>query len=43
MPGVDLANRDKIKFTHFKHTMLKNSLSNNQVLSIFEDTKKYIG
>ena len=38
--GVDLVNRDKIRFTHFKHMMLANSLSDNHVLSIFEDSRK---
>lgn len=40
--GIDVANRDKIKFTWFRNMMQQNSLSNNQVLSIMEDTKKNI-
>jgi signal transduction histidine kinase/ligand-binding sensor domain-containing protein len=40
--GVDLAIRDKSRFTHYRHQMLNNSLSNNQVLSIMEDRNKNI-
>jgi signal transduction histidine kinase/ligand-binding sensor domain-containing protein len=40
--GIDMANRDKIAFTHFRHRMDLNSLSNNQVLSITEDKKRNI-
>jgi signal transduction histidine kinase/ligand-binding sensor domain-containing protein len=40
--GIDMASRDKISFTHFRHKMEKNSLSNNHVLSIMEDSKNNI-
>ena len=40
--GIDIASRDKIPFTHFRHQMDKNSLSNNHVLSIKEDRNKKI-
>ncbi len=40
--GIDIASRDKIYFTHFRHRMEKNSLSNNHVLSIIEDRNKNV-
>ena len=40
--GVDMANRDKSRFTHYRHKLVNNSLSNNQVLSIMEDRNQNI-
>ncbi len=37
--GVNFIDPDRSKFTHYKHSLTGNTLSNNNVLSIYEDTK----
>ncbi|HLG41656.1 MAG TPA: two-component regulator propeller domain-containing protein, partial [Chitinophagaceae bacterium] len=40
--GLNIVNRDAVKFTHYKHIPFKNSLSYNKVLCIYEDSKDNI-
>ena len=38
--GINFVNRDASKFIHYRHTSSPYSLSNKNVLSIFEDSKR---
>ncbi len=40
--GINLYKKSKSEFTHYKHSSLPNSLSNDAVLSFFEDDKNNI-